>query len=813
MSPRPGKTSMLHISPTTRAVLEKVHEAKQIQRWTHHHSDPTPSELSSRPPPDSRQTHTWSPVAKSVLLEAEVSNDTSFIDTTGFAVSSWTGSSPRMSSTPTSPVSVVPPVPHAKPVMPTDLLPLQRVPIAATEEKEPNTSAVVRVEYVVQAAKAAHRIQEAWKKHKQRQGQRSARSRQNDDDTGSRSEDANTENNPDQSNSRGDESLLPRPPISAKKVGVHPARVNEAAVQVVPDQVLAEMSGRDGDDSSSADRWSSENTDHCAATALQQPLRSSWMEDEWTFLEEGRYLGDLKGTLDGQSTPSNSFEDFLIWKQPQQLIQLRERQRLAACQQRQWGRVSASKAIENGSEQTVDIVPIVSPNSKEPGNDDRVDNLATASAVPDASRPGTKARQIPLPKVRLRHKKHNVRVLLRRKARQTDNAAQPASSILESWLAVDCKRQEKSEASEENAPSSKVVDLVEETAEREKGNAANPPPAHTYVFFSSPAEEEDSEAIAPARNDLISIGDLTVAGGLLRTVTESAAPVRDEPSAHGFIRLESIPTGTPLRSPGSESDPQAFSGDGSVDGGDFGDAADLKHDSGVSYADGDIEASPQAPFPETSSVTRQQIIDVLSEDDRASLNGNIGPIRPCNSETQELELHELDQERDNAVDSFAGSTGATGGSGGSVALLKRMGGEASARVQRIRQRCARNAQFDQLVSTNTLQSPRVRTPTTIDGAKQQEFRQILDEFKESLQQASASSSFAASLPKSSASADETETLALGSSVAENPRNAKREQDTVEEGADDEVDEELQAMLQEISRFKRQFEQVMKGVPP
>ncbi|KAF1330500.1 hypothetical protein FI667_g5123, partial [Globisporangium splendens] len=464
-------SSRVCTSSTSRAVWEKIQDAKQIQR-THRHNAPKYSNA---------RHHLLSGRSKDGIRDAEDFSNVNRVTTAGF---------PAEACVAVSPVSVVPPVPRAKPVKPLELLPRHNILKTAItgEDTRPEHPTTVRVDEVVRVAQAVYRIQVAWRRYKKRRDPSNQRT-----DTGTCVEAADAKYVGNEPNVQPDSPELPRPSAATKKSLGRRAKAGEIGATA---EHLAQM---DEDISP---------LEHCSGELIDvkdpQPLGTLWMEDEWVSLEEGLYLGDQK---DEFCAFSSSIHEFLLWKQPHNLIQIRENQRLAALRaQRQWR-----------ADTSTDIVITTNESQDEKSEDNLTQNRKTPSPV------SSLLCQIPLSKVRIRSRRWRakpIKITFRRRARK-----RPADCVI----------------SNHDQSNSLQTQLVTNLNDQSEGDAD---------------ESSDESSSAPVensfRNDLISIGDLTVAGDLHLISTHFGSDKHElHTEKHGHAVAEDVSNDDPARTLGS----------------------------------------------------------------------------------------------------------------------------------------------------------------------------------------------------------------------------------------------------------------------
>lgn len=274
-----------------------------------------------------------------------------------------------------------------------------------------------------------------------------------------------------------------------------------------------------------------------SSTTNQAPL---WSEDEWNFLEEGRSAGSA--LLDGKSEGARMDEDELVWKFPQRLILQREAQRLKTVQQAKNARKNTSdqrilptvKATRSGASDATsgdqDSHPALPPRRcstpTDMGKDQRIFRLRRHRKVVQSVH---KKRQSTSKRVLVDHRR------LRTDSRKCVSAraplVAPTPSLSEGVAALTTPDNEREVAI--NCPvandASPTAGLEVERPKSERGRDKNATAAdfsqvYQFVEFASMssvshAEQSTRDAVVDStggsRNDLIYVGDLMVAGHLL----------------------------------------------------------------------------------------------------------------------------------------------------------------------------------------------------------------------------------------------------------------------------------------------------------
>lgn len=555
---------------------------------------------------------------------------------------------------------------------------------------------------------------------------------------------------------------LPRPPQSTStRVASMKTRIGDAfagpAREIVDDQ--------------SKCCTSEEETPGVDAKVASEPFEALWMDDDWVCLEEGGYPGDLEAMLGSQAALSSikiSDEDLLVWRHPQKLIERHESERVAWLEQckRHRGIIPVRMAHNDlgQCDEEVHIETTLSIETQAAECDVATEPLAPVGAAAKrmklSSSPPRRVVQVPLPKWRLRRnrcarKKIRVQVRLRRReSESTEWGSQKNTSQEDTKCLSACQHHQPSLSSMGMAEQEKKPTVVLEG------------PGHRFVIFSSSSGGTIGRSKAEnQRNDLISIED----EGSVSAASDWESGRLDRSETCGFIHLNFVARdeksmSTVLSTPSRQ-----------------GTASHCQFDRGVE-GKGIADALQPVIFRSASSVNR-------SPSDAGGDCGDGGetslPQRGPERMTFDSWLSDIDdQELHNHE--HAGFTRDDEPKSENCAP----------------QFATKFTESSELVSLCGL------LPVQVDAAKKEEFCRILDEFKASLRLSSSSPLALCSSESFVRSHCSKSELASGSALLENqPTQTTASNRKAAEEEDDEViiDDELQAMLHEISHFQQHFQ--------
>lgn len=557
---------------------------------------------------------------------------------------------------------------------------------------------------------------------------------------------------------------------------------------------------------------------------VDAPTEPLWANDEWVILEEGGYVGTLSSAL-GRGSPldhRSEEDDCLLWRHPERLIEHHERRRVDSERQRRYLNLSA-----------LDIKKTSAVHSPMPANVSPSDAIATrapalrvrapcVAKLIGANRIFSSGGEQSLPPSGMRIRvpsrfgraKPKVKVVcvqfLRRRVESSDsrtcaalNGCQSEAPCLTRLLARDEER---------CVPSS--LDH-----------------ADTFVVFPAVAATPDAVALN-ARNDLIRIGELLRARPVVQEGPQPNPPTHTVNKSSGFIPLYPVATSDGLQN----GFPMRESHDGESDVRSMGSSElNTVGMSGAVAVCGQREETltqRRSQRADDPTVRVQPVCFAASE-----IPCDVEEIRVFRCGGSDYEAF-VENEESGHICASAGHN-----------ELERSADEQDQRAIDTHAATMTREELSSREAAN--ESP---LPRGVDATKQAEFRRILSEFKTSLQLSASARSFAcASTSSGGSSTNQSHRSRRDSSHSSSSRRASfalslsrltigvasdnlepqrleiqegpvdslgqdREAHITEGGCGDEEEEnegecsdsELQLMLQEIGRFKRQFESAVRG---
>lgn len=756
---------LLMTSVTGQALLDKVREAKRLggqpkktsalKHGLHVESDRQQTSLGQR--------------AQRLSLIADASE----MQETGVTMSAATGRAPDSRLNDCSHVKIASVAPSPAPITRRSELGIKRMapskhsphtalpssPGTRRETQQPKKPGGIppslSVEVIVRVSNAAVAIQRAWRSRRERELRQASFLLQ-----GTLPSDPDRQPSSDEVDSAVDEQSgplevacgLPRPPQSVWTcVATAEAKQTDEASSDDDSPYTAPVPDSDG---------FAEVTTHTEAAAVV-PVQVLWVDDDWLCLEEGKYEGDLKAGLGSQSALSSiksNAESLLVRRHPQQLIQRRESERVAWLQQFKRRKVTLARRAQNDFELCEELQIDAASSSEAQTAESEDVGLRVATEAVECASLGIESRRTTylVPLLRYGRKRCGAPTKIRVLRRSTRRGGEQRESSSQANAGLE-------DVSARHLQSCGSVDAEEEQKERCDVSLA----VSSFGIFSSFANEHHRiPRIDDQRNDLISIGvDETERGG-----SQSSTAISGSCKSDGCSRIE------PGRMSQVESSgfiPLSFA---ARDAPASAELSSLAMTEANTQVDGEKKGNDTVRF-----------VQLVRELRAPSIDGSEA------RHDEEPAREELDN---NGQDQLGNDV-------------------ASVTVERLWQQRfdteSYGPQFGNAANESTeLVSLHGTAAVHVDAAKKEEFRRILDEFRESLRQSSSSSqhSYSDSLSESCCSNRQRTKSELPSLLVEaKPMETSAiSRDEAEEEDDDEaVDEELQAMLHEINHSKQQFQ--------